>query len=69
MAAVSSTPYPSQFVTDVLPIGPAFDHKIKRSAVRDGLNLISIPLSMVMAGTARLPACGAFDMHTVCPNK
>jgi anaphase-promoting complex subunit 1 len=34
--------------------GPAFDHKIKRSAVRDGLNLISIALCMVMAGTGEL---------------
>ncbi|KAF8154084.1 anaphase promoting complex subunit 1 [Crassisporium funariophilum] len=34
--------------------GPAFDHKIKRSAVRDGLNLISIALSMVMAGTGEI---------------
>lgn len=32
----------------------AFDHKIKRSAVRDGLNLISISLSMVMAGTGEI---------------
>ncbi|KAF9476890.1 hypothetical protein BDN70DRAFT_838543, partial [Pholiota conissans] len=34
--------------------GPAFDHKIKRSAIRDGLNLISISLSMVMAGTGEI---------------
>jgi len=34
--------------------GPAFDHKIKRSAIRDGLNLISISLCMVMAGTGEL---------------
>ncbi|KAF8990247.1 hypothetical protein BDQ17DRAFT_1372131 [Cyathus striatus] len=34
--------------------GPAFDHKIKRSAVRDGLNIISISLSMVMAGTGEI---------------
>uniref|UniRef100_A0A8H8CEQ4 Anaphase-promoting complex subunit 1 n=1 Tax=Psilocybe cubensis TaxID=181762 RepID=A0A8H8CEQ4_PSICU len=34
--------------------GPAFDHKIKRSAIRDGLNLISIALSMVMAGTGEI---------------
>ncbi|KAJ7938289.1 hypothetical protein B0H13DRAFT_1942264 [Mycena leptocephala] len=32
----------------------AFDHKIRRSAVRDGLNLISISLSMVMAGTGEI---------------
>lgn len=36
------------------PLGPAFDHKIKRSAVREGLNLISISLSMVMAGTGEI---------------
>ena len=35
-------------------IGPAFDHKIKRSTIRDGLNLISIALSMVMAGTGEI---------------
>ncbi|KAG6820526.1 hypothetical protein H0H93_015697 [Arthromyces matolae] len=34
--------------------GPHFDHKIKRSAYRDGLNLISISLSMVMAGTGEI---------------
>jgi anaphase-promoting complex subunit 1 len=40
---------------DIYPrLGPAFDHKIKRSAVRDGLNLISIALSMVMAGTGEI---------------
>ncbi|KAF8627589.1 hypothetical protein AX17_006162 [Amanita inopinata Kibby_2008] len=32
----------------------AFDHKIKRSAIRDGLNLISISLSMIMAGTGEI---------------
>jgi len=34
--------------------GPAFNHKIKRSAVREGLNLISISLGMIMAGTGEL---------------
>jgi anaphase-promoting complex subunit 1 len=34
--------------------GPAFDLRIKRSAIRDGLNLISISLSMVMAGTGEI---------------
>ncbi|KAG6856543.1 hypothetical protein H0H87_003362 [Tephrocybe sp. NHM501043] len=34
--------------------GPHFDHKIKRSSYRDGLNLISISLSMVMAGTGEI---------------
>ncbi|KAL6308208.1 hypothetical protein BKA93DRAFT_725930 [Sparassis latifolia] len=33
---------------------PAFDHRIKRSAIRDGLNLISISLNMVMAGTGEI---------------
>ncbi|KIL60704.1 hypothetical protein M378DRAFT_26402 [Amanita muscaria Koide BX008] len=32
----------------------AFDHKIKRSAIRDGLNLISIALSLIMAGTGEI---------------
>ncbi|KAK2466609.1 hypothetical protein APHAL10511_000867 [Amanita phalloides] len=32
----------------------AFDQKIKRSAIRDGLNLISISLSMIMAGTGEI---------------
>lgn len=35
-------------------LGPAFDHRIKRAAVRDGLNLISISLNMVMAGTGEI---------------
>lgn len=35
-------------------LGPQFDHRIKRAAVRDGLNLISISLSMVMAGTGEV---------------
>ncbi|KAI0688498.1 hypothetical protein BC835DRAFT_1284508 [Cytidiella melzeri] len=30
---------------------PAFEHKIKRAAVRDGLNLISIALSIIVAGS------------------
>ncbi|KAH8084916.1 hypothetical protein BXZ70DRAFT_995193 [Cristinia sonorae] len=34
--------------------GPAFDHRIKRAAIRDGLNLISIALNMVMAGTGEI---------------
>ena len=37
-----------------MDLGPAFDHKIKRSAIRDGLNLISLSLSMVMAGTGEI---------------
>lgn len=38
----------------ILFLGLAFDHRIKRSAIRDGLNLISISLSMVMAGTGEI---------------
>ncbi|KIY65028.1 hypothetical protein CYLTODRAFT_380020 [Cylindrobasidium torrendii FP15055 ss-10] len=34
--------------------GPSFDNRIRRSAVRDGLNLICIALSMVMAGTGEI---------------
>ncbi|KAI0074880.1 hypothetical protein K474DRAFT_1600790 [Panus rudis PR-1116 ss-1] len=34
--------------------GPNFDSKIKRAAVNDGLNLISISLSMIMAGTGEI---------------
>ncbi|KLO17751.1 hypothetical protein SCHPADRAFT_994092 [Schizopora paradoxa] len=34
--------------------GPAYDHKIKRVAVRDGLNLASLSLNMVMAGTGEI---------------
>ncbi|KAI0043692.1 hypothetical protein FA95DRAFT_1681748 [Auriscalpium vulgare] len=34
--------------------GPAYDHKIKRHAIRDGLNLISISLNIVMAGTGEI---------------
>ncbi|KZT04675.1 uncharacterized protein LAESUDRAFT_657451 [Laetiporus sulphureus 93-53] len=32
----------------------AFDHRIKRAAIRDGLNLISISLAMVLAGTGEI---------------
>ncbi|KAK0216026.1 hypothetical protein IW262DRAFT_1276839 [Armillaria fumosa] len=42
------------FTRMVYSNGPNFDHRIKRSAVRDGLNLISIALSMVMAGTGEI---------------
>ncbi|KAI0299010.1 hypothetical protein B0F90DRAFT_1818336 [Multifurca ochricompacta] len=34
--------------------GPAYDHKIKRHAIRDGLNLISISLNIIMAGTGEI---------------
>ncbi|KAJ3872434.1 hypothetical protein F5051DRAFT_155993 [Lentinula edodes] len=33
---------------------PSFDWRIKRSAARDGLNLITVSLSMVMAGTGEI---------------
>lgn len=46
---------PNTLIADPLPgLGLAFDHKIKRSAYRDGLNLISLSLSMVMAGTGEI---------------
>ncbi|KZT23058.1 hypothetical protein NEOLEDRAFT_1096792 [Neolentinus lepideus HHB14362 ss-1] len=32
----------------------AYDYRIKRSAVRDGLNLISVSLGMIMAGTGEI---------------
>lgn len=35
-------------------VAPAFDQRIKRAAIRDGLNLISISLNMVMAGTGEI---------------
>ena len=35
-------------------LAPAFEHKIKRAAVRDGLNLISVALNMIMAGTGEI---------------
>ncbi|KAI0790915.1 hypothetical protein C8Q75DRAFT_758459 [Abortiporus biennis] len=37
-----------------LSTGPAFEQRIRRAAIRDGLNLISISLSMVMAGTGEI---------------
>ncbi|KIJ60441.1 hypothetical protein HYDPIDRAFT_43294 [Hydnomerulius pinastri MD-312] len=46
--------YFDMFSRFVATSGPAFDHKIKRSAVREGLNLISIALCMVMAGTGEI---------------
>ncbi|KAJ7597266.1 hypothetical protein C8J56DRAFT_882770 [Mycena floridula] len=48
--------------------GPTFDHRIKRSAIRDGLNLISISLCMVMAGTGEISCLRriryAYGMYT-----
>ena len=49
----SSFHLPTRVIT-VLLQGPAFDVRIKRSAARDGLNSISISLSMVMAGTGEV---------------
>ncbi|KAF9219333.1 hypothetical protein BS17DRAFT_740882 [Gyrodon lividus] len=46
--------YFDMFSRFVAASGPTFDHKIKRSAVREGLNLISIALCMVMAGTGEI---------------
>lgn len=34
--------------------GSTFEHKIKRAAIREGLNLISISLAMIMAGTGEI---------------
>ncbi|OSD04091.1 hypothetical protein PYCCODRAFT_1364791 [Trametes coccinea BRFM310] len=34
--------------------GVAYDHRIKRSALREGLNLISIAMAMVMTGTGEI---------------
>ncbi|KZT67155.1 hypothetical protein DAEQUDRAFT_713848 [Daedalea quercina L-15889] len=33
---------------------PAYDHRIKRAAIREGLNIISLALNMVMAGTGEI---------------
>ncbi|THV06211.1 hypothetical protein K435DRAFT_960693 [Dendrothele bispora CBS 962.96] len=46
--------YNDLFTRMVFSNGPSFDFRIKRSAVRDGLNLITIALSMVMAGTGEI---------------
>ncbi|KAL1675835.1 hypothetical protein EV122DRAFT_173564, partial [Schizophyllum commune] len=47
--------------------GGAFEHRIKRSAVRDGLNLISLALAMIMAGTGEITTLRrlrlAYGMH------
>ena len=41
-------------LTQNRPLGMAYDHRIKRSAIREGLNLVSISLTMVMAGTGEI---------------
>ncbi|KAF9073847.1 hypothetical protein BDP27DRAFT_1215348 [Rhodocollybia butyracea] len=46
--------YHDLFTRMVYSNGPSFDWRIKRSAVRDGLNLITVSLSMVMAGTGEI---------------
>ncbi|KAF5392460.1 hypothetical protein D9757_002247 [Collybiopsis confluens] len=46
--------YHDLFTRMVYSNGPSFDWRIKRSAVRDGLNLITLSLSMVMAGTGEI---------------
>ncbi|EJD04906.1 uncharacterized protein FOMMEDRAFT_105091 [Fomitiporia mediterranea MF3/22] len=35
-------------------LGPNFDHRIKRAATRDGLNLVTLSMGMVMVGTGEL---------------
>ncbi|KAF7420795.1 Anaphase-promoting complex subunit 1 [Pleurotus ostreatus] len=51
--------------------GNAFDQKIKRSAIRDGLNMICISLSMVMAGTGEITCLRrlryAYGIHQQAP--
>ncbi|KAI9571862.1 anaphase promoting complex subunit 1 [Boletus coccyginus] len=53
-AYIMLSSYFDTFSRFVATSSPAFDHKIKRSAVREGLNLISIALCMVMAGTGEI---------------
>ncbi|EAU87599.1 anaphase promoting complex subunit 1 [Coprinopsis cinerea okayama7 len=55
--------------------GPAYDQKIKRAAVRDGLNQISLALCMVMAGTGEISclrriryAYGVFQVNMYHPS-
>ncbi|TFK24896.1 anaphase promoting complex subunit 1 [Coprinopsis marcescibilis] len=55
--------------------GPAYDQKIKRAAVRDGLNQISLALCMVMAGTGEISCLrrirfsyGIFQQNLYHPN-
>ncbi|KAF8840326.1 hypothetical protein BDN67DRAFT_1069395 [Paxillus ammoniavirescens] len=53
-AYVMLSTYFDMFSRFVASSGPTFDHKIKRSTVREGLNLVSIALCMVMAGTGEI---------------
>ncbi|KAJ3746045.1 hypothetical protein DFH05DRAFT_1442763 [Lentinula detonsa] len=46
--------YHDLYTRTVFSNTPSFDWRIKRSAARDGLNLITISLSMVMAGTGEI---------------
>ncbi|KAJ8074862.1 Anaphase-promoting complex subunit 1 [Marasmius tenuissimus] len=60
--------YYDLFTRMIFSNSPAFEWRIKRSAVRDGLNLISISLSMVMAGTGEITCLKrlryAYGMYT-----
>ncbi|KAG7092158.1 hypothetical protein E1B28_008527 [Marasmius oreades] len=60
--------YYDLFTRMIFSNSPAFEWRIKRSAVRDGLNLISISLSMVMAGTGEITCLRrlryAYGMYT-----
>jgi anaphase-promoting complex subunit 1 len=38
----------------MVPAGTAFDSRIKRATIREGLNIISIALCMIMAGTGEI---------------
>lgn len=48
---------------------PAIEHRIKRAAVRDGLNIIAVSLNMVMAGTGEINCLRrlrfSFAMHNL----
>ncbi|KAJ4490696.1 hypothetical protein J3R30DRAFT_122797 [Lentinula aciculospora] len=46
--------YHDLYTRTVYSNSPSFDWRIKRSAARDGLNLITVSLSMVMAGTGEI---------------
>ncbi|KAF9257772.1 hypothetical protein L218DRAFT_878559 [Marasmius fiardii PR-910] len=60
--------YYDLFTRMIFSNSPAFEWRIKRSAVRDGLNLISVSLSMVMAGTGEITCLRrlryAYGMYT-----
>ncbi|KAL1742086.1 hypothetical protein HDZ31DRAFT_66307 [Schizophyllum fasciatum] len=54
--------YFDAFTRLVYSQGAAFEHRIKRSAVRDGLNMISIALAMIMAGTGEITTLRRFRL-------